>query len=755
MTPRTSRRFCFEPFNLLLSIVLLVGASFAQSLSSPVCEPRPEIRKALSELPEYRSDPALTDWQVYQKRLAILKSLAAQYPNDVFVLRKYIESTASLRGFDKISVEEKSKTDAEFKAGYEHNPDDPHAEFLYGLTLVGRDTPRAIKLFEEALQGDPSFALPHLYLVGLYSADAFRDKEKALSNAKAFLDACPASFEGYEPLGLWIAGNDLLTKYAAQLRGILQNRLDEDDIGAYRILWSMEFKAHPASQYDALRKQVADDVARIRQLNLENSRAWYDTLERGYKLADNQKEADWVRDQRSKHFASIAAMQDREKWFKDHPSPSEDSPSAREVYYRDLLAQTTQWLKQLPPDAILAHFSVLGDRVRAMSQLDHIPAADLETAVEERLKFAGENGGASSWSTELSPWSGDYDEAAETLSKKHLAPERVVEYAQKALVIEEFESKQPPFDLFATKDNVNDQKFYAKFSQTQLLQYEIGGYLQLKQADKAEPLLARMDQQLQEMKSLAADKDDKKEAYARRLADYWGLRAQAAEVRGQKMDAMSFYQSALLIRLDAKIKPSSDEKDELAEDAHRLWLSLQGTEGAWQLWYGRRANDLASANALNWEKANQPLAAFELTDLNNHTWNLSSLKGKTTLISFWATWCGPCREELPRLRKLIEHYKDRADVQFISLNMDDNPGLIQPFMKEHELSMTVIPAFSFISDTLKVNGIPQNWIVDPQGTVRRKSVGYDSTEKWMSGMEGAIEEAKSAPAAPSTAGSSR
>jgi thiol-disulfide isomerase/thioredoxin len=753
MTPRTNRRFCFEPFNLLLSIVLVVGASFAQSLSSPVCEPRPEIRKALSELPEYRSDPALTDWQVYQKRLAILKSLAAQYPNDVFVQRKYILSATSLRGWDKVSAEEESKAKAEVKARYEHNPADPQAEYLYAITLVGGDTPQAIKLFDEAVQKDPRFVIPHSNLAAVYRWGVFLDKEKALSHAKAFLDACPADFEGYAPLS-WIADNDVLTRYAGQLRKILQNRSDEDAIDAYRILWSMEFKAHPASQYETLRKRVGDDVARLRQLNLENSRAWYETLEQGYKLANDQKQVDWVQDQRSKHFASAADLPNREKWFKDHPFPADGaSPSVRDAYYRDLLAQTTQWLKQLPPDAILAHFSVFGDRVRAMSHLDNVSAADLEVAVEQKLKFAGENGGGSPWSTELSPWSGDYEEAAETLSKKHVAPERVIDYAQKALAIDEVAPK--PIDDRFTKDNLNAQQFYAKFSQAQLLQYEIGGYLQLKQADKAEPLLARMDQQLQEMKSLAADKDDKKEAYARRLADYWGLRAQAAEVRGQKMDAMSFYQSALLIRLDAKIKPSSDEKDELAEDAHRLWLSLQGTEDAWQLWYGRRANDLASANALNWEKANQPLAAFELTDLNNHTWNLSSLKGKTTLISFWATWCGPCREELPRLQKLIEHYEDRAGVQFISLNMDDNPGLIQPFMKERELSMTVIPAFSFISDTLKVNGIPQNWIVDPQGVVRQKSVGYDSTEKWMSGMEGAIEEVKSAPAANPSAGSSR
>jgi len=94
---------------------------------------------------------------------------------------------------------------------------------------------------------------------------------------------------------------------------------------------------------------------------------------------------------------------------------------------------------------------------------------------------------------------------------------------------------------------------------------------------------------------------------------------------------------------------------------------------------------------------------------------------------------------LPRLQKLIEKYKDRPEVQFITLNLDENPGLIEPFMKEHQLSFTVLPAYSFVSDTLKVFGIPQNWIVDSHGVVKLKGEGYESTEKWETGMADAIE----------------
>jgi len=74
--------------------------------------------------------------------------------------------------------------------------------------------------------------------------------------------------------------------------------------------------------------------------------------------------------------------------------------------------------------------------------------------------------------------------------------------------------------------------------------------------------------------------------------------------------------------------------------------------------------------------------------------------------------------------------------------LDENPGLIEPFMKEHQLSFTVVPAYSYVWDTLKVFGIPQNWIVDSRGVVKLKGIGYDSTEKWETGMAEAIEKIK-------------
>ena len=81
-------------------------------------------------------------------------------------------------------------------------------------------------------------------------------------------------------------------------------------------------------------------------------------------------------------------------------------------------------------------------------------------------------------------------------------------------------------------------------------------------------------------------------------------------------------------------------------------------------------------------------------------------------------------------------------MQFLTLNMDDNPGLIAPYLKDLQVSLIVLPAYSYVNDTLKVFAIPQNWIVDQEGVVRLKGSGYDSTEKWELGMADAVERVK-------------
>jgi hypothetical protein len=455
----------------------------------------------------------------------------------------------------------------------------------------------------------------------------FLNKEQSAAHLKAFLDACPASLDGYERLTR-IDDKDLLRPYAAHLRTLLASRSDPDAVGAYRTLWSLEFKVHPPSEYGPLRRQVGQDLERLRQLKLEDKRQWYWALVEGYKLVNDQKQSDWAEEQAQMRFPepwSLAAMS---KWRKDHHYPGDDAPpDKKRAYYSDLLQQTAQWVKERPNTTY-----IWMERLDAMQHLEDLPSGDVMKAVDQTIKVMMSNAGPEG------PGSGDYFNVGEVLTKRHLEPERVVEMAQKGLAKWAMESKEPYYDLYATKENLEDNKFYQAYSRLQGLGFETDGTLQLKQPDKAQLLLAQMDERLEDLKSLAGDKQDRKKTYAGQLAAYWGLMAREGELQGRKLDAMAFYENALLTRLDAQQKPETGMKDELADNARQLWASLGGTDEGWRLWYGRRADALANQATLTWEDANQPLATFELADLSGKTWNVASLKGKVTFLNFWASW---------------------------------------------------------------------------------------------------------------------
>ena len=85
---------------------------------------------------------------------------------------------------------------------------------------------------------------------------------------------------------------------------------------------------------------------------------------------------------------------------------------------------------------------------------------------------------------------------------------------------------------------------------------------------------------------------------------------------------------------------------------------------------------VGSAEIATWDTKNTLLPEFELSDLDGRKWSLADLKGKVAFINLWATWCGPCRAELPYVQKLREQLKDRKDVVVLTLNIDAIRGIL-------------------------------------------------------------------------------
>ncbi len=86
---------------------------------------------------------------------------------------------------------------------------------------------------------------------------------------------------------------------------------------------------------------------------------------------------------------------------------------------------------------------------------------------------------------------------------------------------------------------------------------------------------------------------------------------------------------------------------------------------------------------------------------------------------------------MPHLQKLYEKVKDRRDIQVVTFNVDDNVGLVGPFLKEHKYTFPVVPATFLMDELVPALGIPLDWIVDSGAVVRFERVGFGGDgDKW-------------------------
>lgn len=113
------------------------------------------------------------------------------------------------------------------------------------------------------------------------------------------------------------------------------------------------------------------------------------------------------------------------------------------------------------------------------------------------------------------------------------------------------------------------------------------------------------------------------------------------------------------------------------------------------------------------EKARRA-ADFTLTDIQGKSWTLSSLRGKVVLVNFWATWCPPCRKEMPDIETLYNRFKDQGLV--VLAISDETPEKVNPFIAQHGFTFPVLldPGRK-VNTMFNIQGIPNSFIYDRQG----------------------------------------
>ena len=114
-------------------------------------------------------------------------------------------------------------------------------------------------------------------------------------------------------------------------------------------------------------------------------------------------------------------------------------------------------------------------------------------------------------------------------------------------------------------------------------------------------------------------------------------------------------------------------------------------------------------------------ADFTLTDLAGKSWHLQGLRGKVVLVNFWATWCPPCRKEMPDLQALYDQYKEQG---FVVLAISDESGAkVEPFIAQTSIHYPILldPGRK-VSELFQVEGIPKSFVYDRAGKLVAQSI---------------------------------
>ena len=131
------------------------------------------------------------------------------------------------------------------------------------------------------------------------------------------------------------------------------------------------------------------------------------------------------------------------------------------------------------------------------------------------------------------------------------------------------------------------------------------------------------------------------------------------------------------------------------------------------------------------KKPLKPAADFEVYDYDGNPVKLSDFKGKPVVVNFWATWCGPCRSELPAFEKLSLEYADRVEFMMINLTdgVQETKEGVKAFVSENGFSFPVY--YDTTSDAAyahEIYSIPKSLFIDAQGNIVNKYVGAMSEE---------------------------
>jgi thiol-disulfide isomerase/thioredoxin len=135
----------------------------------------------------------------------------------------------------------------------------------------------------------------------------------------------------------------------------------------------------------------------------------------------------------------------------------------------------------------------------------------------------------------------------------------------------------------------------------------------------------------------------------------------------------------------------------------------------------------AIVSTLDEIRIDKPMPAFKLENLDGSVVRSSDLQGKILVIDFFATWCGPCRRELPKVHQLYQSYKNDEDIHFLIVSTDKDKSKVRPFIEANQYTFPVYYG-NGVSEKFGIKGVPTLFVVGPNGKIRYEKIGYAEGE---------------------------
>ena len=726
-----------------LLVLLIPAALLAQSSNLPGCRAEAGLQTEIDRAKEFRPEDGRPYPEVQKELAAKVMALFERYPDNFFVHKAYIEVFLASTGGSKQVVED-------YKKRAQAKPEDPQAQYLYARALMGNDTPESLRILTKLVDRYPNFPAALGTLGTIYGYPTFRDEAKQTALAKAFYRNCADTVDAYSRLSR-LPVSPLYREAAPRLRKLLTGRTDDEALTGWPILWQMEFKTTPIPEHDKLREQVRRDLAVLKQVDADKHRQMRYVLAAAYRtLGDKDGEKTALAGMPGSGTRQVFdAMQE---FSKKNPYPKPGDPEDKKrAYYEARYKASEGWVKMAPEEAFF-----LLDRARTVAELKDHPDSEFLALIDkyfeaEKKRTSNVFGGTAS-----------QIEVAGLYVKRGVRLEEVPKLVQEGIEARAKMAKgrEAQSDLFG-RGGGEQEAYMNRYNTKAGREAVLEAYLKQKRFDKARETVVLMERDLAgwrksvagwEKKVATLPKDKPRDPAAIMMdsavkglpgeeASFQESLAKLASAESRKLDALSFYQAALR----ASASGNRSQRDSLTAKAQALWKELGGTGEGWQNWLAQSATPVAGSPSkpgdAAWTRMERALPEFELADMKGKTWKKTEFAGKTMFVNFWATWCGPCREELPHLEKLYQRLKGRQDVVLLTLNLDDDIDAVEPFLKENKYSFPVLLAKDMTESFLGTLSIPRNWVVDRTGVLRYEMVGFDMTsaEEWIKQMTDQVE----------------